>query len=54
VVQRDFFQEVRNQVFYSLAELNQALRQYLERLNHQVMKDYGVSRAERFAEEKKH
>jgi len=54
VVQRDFFQEVRNRVFYSLAELNQTLRQYLERLNHQVMKDYGVSRAERFEEEKKH
>ena len=54
VIQRDFFQEVRNRVFYSLAELNQTLRQYLERLNHQVMKDYGVSRAERFEEEKKH
>ena len=54
VVQRDFFQEVRNRVFYSLAELNQTLRQYLERLNHQVMKDYGVSRAQRFEEEKKH
>ena len=54
VVQRDFFQEVRNRVFYSLAELNEALRQYLERLNHQVMKDYGVSRAHRFEEEKKH
>jgi len=54
VVQRDFFQEVRNRVFYSLAELNQTLRQYLERLNHQMMKDYGVSRAQRFEEEKKH
>jgi len=29
------------------------LRHYLERLNHQVMKDYGVSRAQRFEEEKK-
>lgn len=54
VVQRGFFQEVRNRLFYSLEELNQALRQYLERLNHQVMKDYCVSRAERFEEEKKH
>jgi transposase len=54
VVQRGFFQEVRNRVFYSLEELNEALRHYLERLNHQVMKDYGVSRAERFEEEKKH
>src|SRR5256712_4682836 len=54
VLQRGFFQEVRNRVFYSLEELNEALRQYLERLNHQVMKDYGVSRAQRFEEEKKH
>jgi len=54
VVQRGFFQEVRNRVFYALEELNEALRHYLERLNHQVMKDYAVSRAERFEEEKKH
>jgi len=54
VLQRGFFQEVRNRVFYSLEELNEALRYYLERLNHQVMKDYGVSRAQRFEEEKKH
>lgn len=53
VVQRGFFQEVRNRTFYSLAELNVAFRSYLERLNHAVMKDYGVSRAERFTEEKK-
>jgi hypothetical protein len=53
VVQRGFFQEVRNRVFYSLQDLNEALRDYLQRLNHAVMKDYGVSRSERFAEEKK-
>ncbi len=53
VVQRSFFQEVRNRVFYSLHDLNEALRGYLHRLNHEVMKDYGVSRSERFAEEKK-
>lgn len=53
VVQRGFFQEVRNRVFYSLQELNQALRDYLDRLNRQVMKDYGVSRNQRFEEEKK-
>ena len=53
VVQRGFFQEVRNRVFYTLAELNEAWRHYLQRLNHQVMKDYGVSRAQRFEEEKK-
>ncbi len=53
VVQRGFFQEVRNRVFYSLPELNEALRDYLDRLNHEVMKDYGVSRAQRFEVEKK-
>ncbi len=53
VVQRGFFQQVRNRIFYSLEELNEALRHYLEWLNHQVMKDYGVSRAQRFEEEKK-
>jgi hypothetical protein len=53
VIQRGFFQEVRNRTFYSLADLNAAFRAYVERLNHAVMKDYGVSRAERFGEEKK-
>lgn len=54
VIQRGFFQEFRNRVFYSLQELNQALWNYLDRLNREVMKDYGVSRAQRFEEEKKH
>jgi len=54
VIQRGFFQEVRNRVFYSLQDLNQALREYLDRLNRQMMKDYGVCRAQRFEEEKKH
>lgn len=53
VIQRGFFQEVRNCLFYSLSDLNAAFRTYLERLNHAVMKDYGVSRAQRFAEERK-
>jgi hypothetical protein len=52
VIQRQFFAEVRNQSFHSLHELNSAFREYLARLNQAVMKDYGVSRAERFAEEK--
>ncbi len=54
VIQRGFFQEVRNRVWYSLQEINQALRDYLHRLNREVMKDYGVSRDKRFEEEKKH
>ena len=40
--------------FYCLEELNQALRDYLYRLSCEVMKDYGVSRNQRFEEEKKH
>jgi hypothetical protein len=53
VIQRGFFQEVRQRIFYSLSDLNTAFRGYLERLNHAVMKDYGVSRNQRFEEEKK-
>jgi transposase len=52
VIQRQFFAEVRNRVFYSLSELNVAFREYLNRLNTAVMKDYGTTRAERFEEEK--
>ena len=54
VLQRDFYQRVRDQVFYSLEELNQVLRRYLEHLTQEVMKDYGVSRAQRFEAEKAH
>jgi Integrase core domain len=52
VIQRQFFQEVRGKTFYSLDELNQAFRKYLERLNQAVMKDWGVSRTERFEGER--
>jgi hypothetical protein len=52
VIQRQFFQEMRGKTFYSLEELNQAFRVYLERLNLSVMKDWGVSRRERFAGER--
>jgi transposase len=52
VVQRQFFPEVRNQTFYSLDELNRSFWTYLKRLNMAEMKDWGVSRVERFAGEK--
>lgn len=52
VVQRQFFQEVRNQTFYSLEELNRSFWIYLKRLNTAEMKDWGVSRNERFEGEK--
>lgn len=48
LLQRTFFQEVRDKTFTSLAELNESLWDFLERLNNQVMKDHGVSRNERF------
>jgi transposase len=52
VLQRTFFESVRKKTFTSLAELNAALKAYLAVLNASVMKDYGVSRDERFAYEK--
>ncbi len=52
VIQRQFFQEVRNRNFYSLDELNKCFREYLEKLNLAEMKDWGVSRSERFIGEK--
>lgn len=54
LIQKTFFVQVRDRAFASPAELNQALREFLLELNATVMKDYGVSRLERFAEEKKH
>lgn len=54
VLQRTFFQEVRDRVFYSLGELNRALLVFLGGLNDAVMKDYGVSRNDRFAEERQY
>jgi transposase len=53
VIQRQFFAEVRNRIFYSLSELNAVFREYLARLNQAVMKDSGTTRAIRFEEEKK-
>ena len=52
VIQRQFYQEVRDRIFYSLAELNLEFRKYCDRLNSDKMKDYGVSRLERFGTEK--
>ena len=52
VIQKQFFQEVRDKTFYSLEELNQAFAEYLLRLNSAMMKDWGVSRRDRFEGEK--
>ena len=51
VLQRSFFQQVRNQTFHTISHLNIALIKNLEILNNQVMKDYGVSRNQRFETE---
>ena len=48
VIQKQFYQEVRDRQFYGLDELNFAFREYLERLNGALMKDWGVSRRDRF------
>jgi transposase len=53
VAQRQFFNEVRDRVFYSLSELNVAYREYKKRLNAAPMKDHGdLSRNDRFSHEK--
>ncbi len=53
VIQRQFFNEVRKQVFHSLSELNAAFRDFLKKLNAEAMKDHGgVSRNDRFSVEK--
>lgn len=52
VIQKQFYQEVRDRMFYSLTELNDAFRKYLERLNGAVMKDWGVRRKDRFEGER--
>lgn len=52
VIQKQFYQEVRGRKFYSLEELNTAFREYLARLNSAIMKDWGVSRQDRFEGER--
>jgi transposase len=52
VIQRQFFATHRNRVFNSLQELNQVFRPYLEELNTTRMKDTGLTRRERFVDEK--
>lgn len=53
VTQRQFFNEVRNTVFHSLAELNAAYSAFKRRLNAAPMKDHGdLSRNDRFEKEK--
>lgn len=53
-IQRSFFATVRNRIFYSLEEINEVFRLFLVEMNNTVMKDYGVSRIDRFSEERLH
>ncbi len=52
VIQRSYFQTVREKRFYSLRELNDHFRPFLKDLNEKIMPDYGVSRRQRFEVEK--
>jgi transposase len=52
VIQRQFFAENHARTFYSLLELNQTFKNYLHSLNRAEMKDYGVTRLDRFEKEK--
>ncbi len=49
VAQRWILARLRNRRFFSLAELNAAIRPLLDELNTRIMRDYGASRADLFA-----
>lgn len=49
VSQRWILARLRNRRFFSLAELNAAIRPLLDDLNMRIMRDYGASRADLFA-----
>lgn len=49
VAQRWILARLRNHRFFSLAELNAAIRRLLDELNMRVMRGYGASRADLFA-----
>ncbi len=48
VVERWIMARIRHEIFYSLASLNQRIRELLERLNNKIMQKLGYSRAELF------
>jgi hypothetical protein len=52
VIQRTIFPKMRKQQFTSIRQLNEVLKKHVEELNAKVMKEYGVSRNERFEVEK--
>ncbi|MBK9038362.1 MAG: IS21 family transposase [Bdellovibrionales bacterium] len=53
IIQKQFFNEVRDQIFYSIFDLNQRFQKYLNELNSAPMKDHdGISREDRFENER--
>ncbi|MCX6111168.1 MAG: IS21 family transposase [Proteobacteria bacterium] len=52
VLQRTFYQQMRERRFYSLADMNDELARFLVGFNAQIMKDHDASRDQRFAAEK--
>ena len=49
-VERWVLAPLRNQVFHSVAELNEAMKPLLSELNNRIMRDYGASRQELFTQ----
>lgn len=48
IAQRWILGRIRNQVFFSLAELNERIRELVDELNRHVMRGYGASRRDLF------
>lgn len=48
IAQRWILGRIRNQVFFSLAELNERIRELIDELNRYVMRGYGASRRDLF------
>ena len=48
IAQRWILGRIRNQVFFSLAELNERIRELVDELNRYVMRSYGTSRRDLF------
>lgn len=48
IAQRWILARIRNQVFFSLAELNERIRELIDELNRYVMRGYGASRRDLF------
>ncbi len=53
LVQKIFYQSVREKKFHTIGELNAYLFPFLKEFNSKIMKDYGVSREQRFEYERK-